>query len=73
MAVVTRAVGYAHGGTAYEGLLAVDGAAARGRPAVLVCHAWAGRGPVEEDFARRIAALGYAGFALDLYGRGVFG
>lgn len=73
MTIETRAVGYLHGGKAYEGVLAFDGARAGKRPAVLVSHAWAGRGPVEESYARRLAELGYAGFALDLYGKGVFG
>lgn len=73
MAVTTRAVDYAHGGKAYEGILATDGARSGKRPAVLISHAWAGRGPVEESYAKRLADLGYAGFALDLYGKGVFG
>ncbi len=73
MAVTTRAVDYAHGGKTFEGLLAFDGTAAGKRPVVLVSHAWAGRSPGEETYAREIAALGYAGFALDLYGKGVLG
>jgi dienelactone hydrolase len=73
MAVTARAVEYAHDGKTYEGILAVDGARSGKRPAVLVSHAWAGRGPNEESYARRLAELGYAGFALDLYGKGVFG
>jgi len=73
MTIVTRPVDYRHGGKAYEGLLAFDRASAGKRPAVLISHAWAGRGPVEENYARRLAELGYAGFALDLYGKGVFG
>lgn len=73
MAIHTRAIGYSHGGHAYEGLLAFGDAPAGKRPAVLISHAWAGRGPIEEEYARRLAELGYAGFALDLYGKGVFG
>lgn len=73
MTVETRAVGYSHDGKSFEGLLAVDDAGPGKRPAVLISHAWAGRGPVEEDWATRLAKLGYAGFALDLYGKGVFG
>jgi dienelactone hydrolase len=38
------------------------------RPAVLVVHAWEGRGAHEEDSARRLADLGYVGVAIDLYG-----
>lgn len=73
MAIATRLIEYSLDGKVFEGLLAVDGAAAGKRPAVLISHAWAGRGPVEESFARRLAELGFAGFALDLYGKGVFG
>lgn len=73
MTIKTRKVDYIHDGKMFEGLLAVDEATAARRPAVLISHAWAGRGPVEEDYAKRLAALGYAGFALDLYGKGVFG
>ncbi len=73
MAISMRPIDYSHEGIAFEGLLAVDGAITGKRPAVLISHAWAGRGPVEEDYARRLAELGYAGFALDLYGKGVFG
>lgn len=39
-------------------------------PAVLICHAWAGRGEHEEDRAERLAELGYVGAAIDLYGVG---
>jgi dienelactone hydrolase len=73
MAIETRAVEYAHDGRTFEGLLAFDGAKSGKRPAILVSHAWAGRGPVEEGYARRLAEIGYVGFALDLYGKGVFG
>lgn len=73
MAVETRAIDYAHEGKTFEGLLAIDGAGTGKRPAVLISHAWAGRSPGEEAYARDIAALGYRGFALDLYGKGVFG
>ncbi|MCA9697690.1 MAG: dienelactone hydrolase family protein [Myxococcales bacterium] len=40
------------------------------RPAVLICHAWAGRSEHEEERARRLAGLGYVGAAIDLYGVG---
>ena len=73
MAIKTRGVDYSFEGAAFEGLLAVDADKPGKRPAVLISHAWAGRGPVEEGYARRLAELGYAGFALDLYGKGKFG
>lgn len=73
MTIKTRAVDYQHGGKTYEGLLSISDKASGRKPAVLISHAWAGRGPVEAVWAERIAGLGYAGFALDLYGKGVFG
>jgi dienelactone hydrolase len=39
----------------------------------LVSHAWGGRSEFEENKADTLAELGYAGFALDLYGKGVLG
>ncbi|HEY9713034.1 MAG TPA: dienelactone hydrolase family protein [Chroococcales cyanobacterium] len=38
------------------------------RPAVLIAHAWDGRGEAMLEEARLIASLGYFGFALDNYG-----
>jgi len=43
------------------------------QPGVLVSHAWGGRSELECAKARELAALGYRGFALDLYGKGVLG
>lgn len=71
MAVDMRTVEYQHDGKTFEGLLAASGPGKK--PAVIISHAWAGRSPVENDYARRIAELGYQGFALDLYGKGVLG
>ncbi len=42
----------------------------RPRPAVLICHAWAGRGDHEEEIAKKLAELGFVGIALDVYGKG---
>jgi len=68
-----RLVAYEHEAARLEGFLAVDDAAAGPVPGVLIAHAWGGRGEQEEAAARRLAGLGYAGFALDLFGRGVRG
>jgi dienelactone hydrolase len=42
-------------------------------PGVMIAHAWGGRGEVEENTAHRLAELGYAGFAIDMFGKGVRG
>jgi dienelactone hydrolase len=68
-----RTIDYEHNGTVLEGFLAYDDAVSGPRPGVLISHAWAGREPFECDKARALAQLGYAGFALDLYGKGVIG
>lgn len=64
----TRTVDYSHAGAALKGHLAYDETKAGRRPAVLVCHAWAGRDAFALAKAERLAGLGYAGFALDVYG-----
>jgi len=68
-----RLIEYEHDGTVLEGFLAYDSATDKPRPGVLISHAWAGRGEFECQKARDLAELGYAGFALDLYGKGVLG
>ena len=73
MTISTRPVAYQHDGKSYEGVLALDGSLDGPRPLVLVCHAWAGLTDYETNAARRIADLGYAAFAADLYGKGVVG
>ena len=68
-----RLIEYEHDGALLEGFLAYDDAQAGSRPAVMIAHAWAGRGEFECDKARTLAKLGYAGFAADVYGKGVLG
>lgn len=43
------------------------------RPVVMVAHAWAGRTGFEEEKARKLAELGYIGFATDVYTNGIQG
>lgn len=66
-----RPVDYALAGKACQGLLVTHEAGPR--PTVLVFHAWDGRTGAMDEFARRVAALGYNAFAADLYGKGVTG
>lgn len=73
MSLVTRDIDYTHGSVALRGRLAWDDALQGPRPAVAVAHTWAGRGDFENGRAEQLAALGYVGFALDLYGAGVLG
>ena len=64
---------YSHAGTVLEGFLANPAQPGEKRPAVLVAHAWAGRDEFAIGRATALAGLGYAGFALDNYGKGVLG
>lgn len=43
------------------------------KPAVLIAHDWTGCNDFAREKAKQIAALGYVGFALDMYGQGKFG
>ncbi|HSW70078.1 MAG TPA: dienelactone hydrolase family protein [Gammaproteobacteria bacterium] len=43
------------------------------KPAVIVAHDWSGRNDFACQKAERLAELGYIGFALDMYGKGVIG
>jgi dienelactone hydrolase len=54
-------------------VLAWDDAWQSSMPGVMISHAWGGQGEFETEKARRLAEVGYVGFALDLYGKGVRG
>jgi dienelactone hydrolase len=71
--VTARLVRYTGDCTSLEGFLAYDEARTGRRPAVLVAHTWAGRNQFVCERAGRLADLGYAGFALDLYGNATVG
>ena len=73
MAIEERLIEYSDAGTTYEALLAWDSSRSGSRPAVMVSHAWRGRSDFENDKARKLAEMGYVGFALDVYGKGVLG
>lgn len=68
MAICNRIVEYSDGVNNYLGYLAWDNDLNGELPAVLVVHTAAGRKEFECARARRLAQLGYAGFAIDLYG-----
>lgn len=72
-AIKTEAVAYEHNGTKLEGYLAYDDSAPGKRPGVLIVHEWLGVGPNVKKRAEMLAGLGYVGFALDMYGKGVEG
>jgi dienelactone hydrolase len=70
-AVKTKTVEYRDGDTVLEGYLAYDDSVKGKMPAVLIVHEWTGIGPYVKKRAEQIAALGYAAFAIDIYGKGI--
>jgi dienelactone hydrolase len=71
--IQTRTIDYTQDGDTFEGFLAWDDSASGARPGVVISHAWGGAGEFEQERAQDIAKLGYVGFALDLYGKGIRG
>ncbi|NOS86933.1 MAG: carboxymethylenebutenolidase [Methylococcaceae bacterium] len=73
MAIVSNTVGYLDGDVLLEAFFAFDDAISTRRPAVLINHTWAGRDAFVAEKAKQLAALGYVGFAVDMYGKGMLG
>lgn len=69
-AIKTREVEYRQGGTRLQGFVAWDDGVKGRRPGVLVVHEWWGHNEHARNQARKLAAAGYVGFALDMYGKG---
>ena len=70
--MIKKTIDYQDGNTLLEGYLAYH-ESTQPRPAVLVAHDWSGRREFAIKAAERIADIGYAGFALDMYGKGIVG
>jgi len=69
-----RSIDYEHDGHALRGELAWDDAWTEPRPCVVVVHdAMKSTQGFEEERAVTLAGMGYAGFALDVYGADVHG
>lgn len=67
-------IDYKYNNTVFSAYVAVpDNKSIEKLPAILICHAWAGRDEFANKIADRIAKLGYCGIALDVYGKGVLG
>lgn len=66
----TATVVYREGDDVFEGFAAWNPASSARRPGVLVAPDWAGLLEPSREHARRLAAMGYVGFALDVYGQG---
>ncbi|MCW6512438.1 dienelactone hydrolase family protein [Lichenifustis flavocetrariae] len=66
-------VDYTDGETTFQGYLAVLRTVAEPRPCVVLSHDWSGLNNPTKCLAERYARLGYACFAVDVYGKGVRG
>lgn len=73
MTIQTRTIDYQDGEVDLQGYLAWDDAVEGKRPGVMIAHAWAGRSGFENGKAEELAKLGYVGFALDNFGKGILG
>lgn len=67
----TKTISYQDGNCDLEAFVAYP--SEKKCPLVILCHAWKGRNDFICEKAREIAELGYVGFALDMYGKGVCG
>lgn len=65
----TTTLEYNYGDESFEAFVAWEEDGRTRKPGVLVSHTVRGRTPFEDDKARVLAALGYVGFSLDLYGK----
>lgn len=70
MTIREQIVDYGDGDAACKGFLAYDDTRPGPLPAIVISHAWGGREAFFDNKARELARLGYAGFALDMYGEG---
>ncbi len=64
---------YSDGEKTFEGYIAFNNDRVTKRPCVLVGHAWNGPDHHFNLMAEEISRLGYIGFAIDVYGKGVRG
>lgn len=70
--MITQTLEYQDGDTTCEAYIAYEESRAL-KPLVVVAHDWSGRRQFACDAAERVAKMGYVGFAIDMYGKGVFG
>jgi dienelactone hydrolase len=66
--MITQDISYEAGGIKVTGHLAVDESRGGKRPGILVCHQGGGLRDHEKERAKMLADIGYAAFALDVYG-----
>ncbi|WP_240519038.1 dienelactone hydrolase family protein [Leptolyngbya sp. BC1307] len=68
--IVTEPLVYEEANSTFEGTASWDTAQAGPRPGVMVAPTFKGQSGFETQKAELLAALGYVGFAIDIYGQG---
>jgi len=68
--IQSEEISYSAGGVDMQAYVAWDSELEGERPGVLVVHEWWGNNPYSRRRADMLAALGYTGMALDMYGGG---
>ena len=68
--IKTETISYSDAEMEYEGCMAYDDSRAGRKPLVLIAHTFRGLSAFEEEKAVALARLGYAAFAIDVYGKG---
>ena len=71
--LLTKKIEYYDKETLLEGYCAYHDDTSAKKPTILVIHDWSGRNDFACQKAEQLAELGYVGFALDLYGKGITG
>lgn len=66
--IITREIEYNDENTLCRGFIAYESSLFHPRPCVMIAHDWVGRSKSVCDKAIELASLGYAGFAIDMYG-----
>lgn len=69
----TQLVEYKDEDVLLEGFVAYDDNNHQKRPAILIVHDWSGRNELTKKRAQDLAELGYVGFAIDMFGKGISG
>lgn len=71
--LIKKTIEYRDKDTLLEGYYVYDDSIKTKRPLVLVAHDWTGRNEFAMQKAEKLAELGYVGFALDMFGKGILG
>lgn len=69
-AIVTKEITYKLDKSVFKGFFTYDNSFKGKRPGVLVAHEWWGLNDFAKTQAKNLAEMGYAAFAVDLYGNG---